>query len=145
MARCLVWFLAFLVALAHPRQWRHGALSYPQLWYYMPRRLRVNSPLLCLLSRYQACTDHMLKRKILIDICNHPNRGQVIRHQFNELIRYLCGRLTGHEASKTECGTSGKTVHSNCRWCDTPMVAATSHPLYRKVEWMGKTSIGTEV
>ena len=35
------------------------------------------------------------------------------------IIRWLCGRLTGHHASKTEWGYSdGEEMDVWCRWCN---------------------------
>ena len=35
------------------------------------------------------------------------------------MLEWLCGKLTGHELSKTEWGYGGgKFVDRNCRWCD---------------------------
>ncbi len=57
-------------------------------------------------------------------------------------FRLWCGRSTGHEASKTECGSSGDGVWSNCRWCGIGMQVGPEHPLYRKYRFLVEPGAG---
>ncbi len=59
-------------------------------------------------------------------------------------FQFWCGRLTGHEASETECGSGGSGVWSNCRWCDKSMRVGPEHPLYRKYQFLGHSWVDPE-
>jgi hypothetical protein len=79
----------FKGALAH--LW--SRIKYPQTWYWIPKAWEktpsYEKPLYC-------------KYPLTIAFCE-----------------WLCGKLTGHEISKTESGYGGGNFYDyHCRWCD---------------------------
>ena len=81
------------IARFHPSNKSHQ--DYPQLWYCMPRRWKEGKGF-------------------------YPNgQRKLKRARLRLCIEWLCGKLTGHEISRTEKGYGGGThIDCNCRWCD---------------------------
>jgi len=84
-------------------------------------------------------TKKMIKQIILFFAKLHPKNKKYPNEQYPQLWycwplwskriklihkikTWLCGKTTGHEWSKTECGVNKNGIDQWCRWCDKHVI-----------------------
>jgi hypothetical protein len=84
------------IARLHPMNWNKDGWKYPQLWYCVPKKIRI-----------------IRTPSFPYGVIQYQNQ----KKRF--FLQWLCGQLTGHEISITEMNNTNHIYKDcNCRWCD---------------------------